>query len=84
MTSGVQALPPEKILQLFQLVQQFNNFTSDNDPYQEHDFGKVVLDGNEYFWKINYYDSTLTKHSCDPASPNATRRILMLMRTDEY
>ena len=84
MTSGVNTLPHDKQVQLIRLVQQFNTFTAENDPYQEHDFGKIVFEGDNYFWKINYYDPTLTRHSCDPASPNATRRILMLMRSEEY
>lgn len=84
MTTGVQALPTDKQNQLHQLVQNFDQFTPDNDPYGEHDFGKVTLDGDEYFWKIDYYDPTLTRHSDDPASLNATRRVLLLMCTDEY
>lgn len=84
MTAGVQALAPEKQVQLIRLVRDFDQFTPDNDPYEEHDLGKVTLDGEEYFWKIDYYDPTLTRHSDDPASPNATRRILTLMHTSEY
>ncbi len=68
MTSGVQALSPELQLQLIRLVQQFDSFTADNDPYAEHDFGKVTLDGENYFFKIDYYNPTLTRHSDDPAS----------------
>ena len=83
-TAGVQALASRRQVQLIQLVRCFNQFTSDNDPYGEHDFGKVTLDGEEYFWKIDYYDPTLTRHSDDPASPNATHRILTLMHTSEY
>ncbi|GAA6614468.1 DUF3768 domain-containing protein [Scytonema sp. NUACC26] len=37
MTSGVQALPLDKLAQLIQLVHNFNKFTPDNNPYDEHD-----------------------------------------------
>ncbi len=84
MTQGVQALPQELQQQLIQLVRDFDSFTPENDPYGERDFGKVALDDDEYFFKIEYYDPTLTHHSEDPASPNATRRVLMLMLADEY
>ena len=84
MTRGVQVLTPDKLSKLFGLVQEFDQFTADNDPYAEHDFGKVTLDGDDYFFKIDYYDPTLASHSIDPSSPNATRRILTLMRSDEY
>lgn len=59
MTSSVQRLSPELQLQLIRLVQQFDSFTSDNDPYQEHNLGKVTLDGEDYFFKIDYYFVTL-------------------------
>lgn len=85
MTAGVQALAPEKQVELIRLVRCFDQFTPDNDPYSEHDFGRVTLDdGEDYFWKIDYYDPTLTRHSDDPASPNATRRVITIMRSDEY
>lgn len=83
-TQGVQALTREKQQQLIQMVRDFDSFTSGNDPYGEHDFGKVKLNSEDYCFKIEYYDPTLTYHSSDPASPNATRRVLMLMRIDEY
>jgi hypothetical protein len=66
------------------LVQKFEDFNADNDSHQEHDFGRVTLSGSDYFWKIDYYGPTLTGHSIDPSSPNAIRRILTLMRSDEY
>lgn len=84
MTQGVNALEPEKRQQLIQLVQDFDSFYPGNDPYGERDFGKVTLDDENYYFKIDYYDPTLTHHSENPASPNATRRVLFLMRTDEY
>lgn len=84
MTSGVQALPPDQVMELIRMVRDFDQFTADNDPYGEHDSGKVTLSGKNYFFKIDYYDPTLTALSSDPASPNATRRVMTLMRADEY
>ena len=83
-TPGVQALAPDKLTQLIRLVRDFDQFTSNNDPYKEHDFGLVTLDSNEFFWKIDYYDPSLTRHSDDRSSPNATRRVMTIMRSDEY
>jgi hypothetical protein len=84
MTQGVQALSSEKKQQLIQLVQNFDCFNPGNDPYGERDFGKVTLDDEEYFFKIDYYNPTLSHHSEDPSSPNATRRVMTLMQTNEY
>ena len=84
MTSGVQALAPEKQLQLIRLVQGFDQFTPDNDPYKEHDFGRVSMDGRDYFWKIDYYDTDLRYGSLDPSDPAVTTRVLTIMLADEY
>lgn len=84
MTPGVQTLAPDELMQLIRLVREFDQFTSDNDPHGEHDFGKVTLSGKNYFFKIDYYDPTLRVHSVDPASPNATRRVMTLMKASEY
>lgn len=84
MTSGVHALAVEKQFELVQLVKGFDCFTEDNDPYQEHDFGKVTMDGENYFWRIDYYDPTVTRLSDDPADPSLTKRVMTIMRSNEY
>ena len=57
-------------------------FSYDNDPHQEHDFGKVRLGLIDYFWKIDYYD-TNWEYGVDPyeESPN---RLLTIISADEY
>ena len=37
----------------------FSNFTEDDDPWKEHDFGCVKFLENKLFWKIDYYDKPL-------------------------
>ena len=49
-----------------------------------HDFGAINLDGELYLWKIDYYDNDLAFGSPDPADPDVTRRIMTIMRADEY
>lgn len=83
-TSGVAALDPAVQSRLREAVETFDTFTPDNDPYGEHDFGCVVVDGHRVFWKIDYYDPTLTVHSDDPSDPRVTRRVLTLMLAEEY
>src|SRR6266851_7973859 len=34
----------------------FSEFTPDNDPHGEHDFGNFELAGREFFFKLDYYD----------------------------
>ncbi|MDX2231314.1 MAG: DUF3768 domain-containing protein [Leptolyngbyaceae cyanobacterium bins.349] len=84
LTMRVSSLPADQKAALIQQVQKFDNFTPENDPHSEHDFGSVELDGERYFWKIDYPDAQMGAHSIDPSSPNATRRVLTLMHSSEY
>lgn len=84
MTSGVSSLPQSKLITLMNLVRTFDDFCEENDPYGEHDFGKIELNGTAYFWKIDYYDVDLTYGSPDPTDETVTRRVLTVMRAEEY
>lgn len=83
-TAGVGGLPQEEKLSLLTEVVGFNAFDGGNDPFNEHDFGAVDQDGVSYFWKIDYYDPDYDMGSADPADPHVTRRVLTVMRADEY
>ena len=65
-------------------VQSFSNFTKDNDPHREHDFGNFNVEGESYFFKVDYYALDMGGGSEDPADPNVTARVLTIMRADEY
>mgnify|MGYP001263663728 CR=1 FL=1 len=84
MTRGVADLPPDVQARLILAVQSFSNFTKDNDPYGEHDFGSIEIAGENYFWKLDYYTPDLSAGSEDPADPEKTARVLTIMRADEY
>jgi hypothetical protein len=83
-TSGVRSIDDDRLAALVATVRDFKNFTPDNDPHGEHDFGAVGHDGVRYFWKIDAYDRSLTIASPDPADPSITTRVLTIMRADEY
>ncbi|WP_246726257.1 DUF3768 domain-containing protein [Rhizobium laguerreae] len=83
-TPGVSALAHDQRLTLLMTVVGFDDFNAGNDPYNEHDFGTIEHDGVSYFWKINYYDQDYDMGSPDPANPHVTRRVLTIMRADEY
>ena len=82
-TQGVASLPPDQQLTLCRLVMEFNEFDESNDPYGEHDFGAIEMGGENYFWKIDYYDLDMEMGSDDAADPSVTRRVLTLLRADE-
>ena len=83
-TNGIHQLDGPVISGILQAVQAFNQFTADNDPYGEHDFGCVKVAGHTVFWKWDYYDLDLQMHSPDPADPAVTARVLTIMLADEY
>jgi hypothetical protein len=79
-TRGVSALP--NIATVLSMVQDFNKFSEDNDPYGEHDFGAFEVFGEKLFWKIDYYGQDLSGW-CDPLSSEC-RRVLTVMLAEEY
>ena len=84
MTPGVAALGQEAVDRIVKTVAVFDDFCHANDPHQEHDFGSFEVDGHTIFFKIDYYDSTLTVHSPDPSDPAVTKRVITIMLAGEY
>jgi hypothetical protein len=84
MTQGVDALPIDTKARVLLAVQSFSNFTKDNDPHGEHDFGNFKVERETYFFKVDYYTLDMQGGSEDPADPNVTARVLTIMRADEY
>jgi hypothetical protein len=84
MTSGVDELPDCVKAEALVQVAKFSEFTTDNDPHDEHDFGSFRLVGRKFLWKIDYYDKELRHGSDDPSDPDRTMRVLTLMLAEEY
>lgn len=96
-TEGFRALPEADQSRVRELVETFDAFTLDNDPYGERDFGAIYQDSDDHwtttrparpietvFWKIDTYDRDLRYVSEDPANPAVTRRVLTIMLSSEY
>lgn len=83
-TAGVTSLGTAFLAAAINAVRSFADFTDGNDPYGEHDFGSVEIGGERVFWKIDYYDQTLTAGSPDPGNPLLTKRVLTIMLASEY
>jgi|SRR5579859_3844688 len=84
MTQGVSELPLDVQASVLLAVKAFTAFSSSNDPYGEHDFGSFEVQGDTYFWKIDYYDLECRYGSEDPADPEQTTRVLTIMCAEEY
>jgi len=80
-TKGVAKFAPF-MNEIFVMVREYTDFSEDNDPYGEHDFGSFVKFATKFFWKIDYYDENLEGY-CDPLS-DACRRQLTIMTAEEY
>ena len=96
-TEGFRALSDEDQSRVREMVEYFDAFTPENDPYGERDFGAIyqVGDGRwtttrparpseTVFWKIDAYDRELRFGSENPADPAVTRRVLTIMLANEF
>jgi len=83
-TPGVQALGEQAMKDVMLAVKEFSDFSKDNDPWGEHDFGSLEMVGQKIFWKLDYYDLTLTAGSENPANEAMTHRVLTIMLASEY
>jgi hypothetical protein len=86
MTRGLSALPLAAQILIWAKVAAFADFTEDNDPYGEHDFGAFEFPGaGRIFWKIDCYaDSTMKWGSEAPHDPERSFRVLTVMLAEEY
>lgn len=81
-TPGIAALGKDQ--EILALVRTFSNFSPNNDPFGEHDFGAFEFAGHTIFWKIDCYDIDMSMASPDPADPTVTVRVLTVMLGEEY
>lgn len=83
-TQGISALAPAEQSAIRQKVETFSDFSEDNDPHGERDFGAFEHNGQRVFWKIDYYAPDLMHGSENPADPAKTVRVLTIMLANEY
>ena len=83
-SAGVHGLNGLSKALILAAVRNDTNFTEDNDPYGEHEFGVIELSGlPKVFWRIDYYaDETLTDGG-DPDEEDVYR-LLTIYFADEH
>ena len=90
LTQGIQALcstdrePMVHLSAPFELLRSYDDFSCDNDPYGEHDFGNFEFQGETCFWKIDYYAPDMLSGAENPADPHKSLRVLTVMSASEY
>ena len=82
LTAGIAGLDTDALAEVFTLVKNFSEFSVDNDPHKEHDFGSVTVDGEKVFWKIDYYSDE--NIDCGTEDTLNSYRVLTIMFADEY
>ena len=60
MTSGISAKGDAFVAKAMRGVAEFDAFDADCDPYCEHDFGALTIQGEKIFFKLDYYDLSMT------------------------
>lgn len=83
-TDSIASLKLSQQERIFKEVRNFDNFSEDNDPYGEHDFGNFEYEDQTIYWKIDYYDNDRLYGSEDPADHEITHRVLTIMFSSEY
>ena len=82
-TRGVAALGSFANIYIQSKIAEFSEWTADNDPYGEHDFGSIEIDGlPKIFWKIDYYANADIEYGT--ADRLNAYRVLVIMLADEY
>jgi len=84
MTAGIAALGPEAVARIVKTIEVYDDFCHANDPHEEHDFGAFEAEGHTIFFKVDYYDNSMTLHPADPADPAVTERVITIMLAEEY
>ncbi|GFZ79714.1 hypothetical protein GCM10011531_07030 [Aquaticitalea lipolytica] len=86
MTQGVANLTNFQKLDTLIKLWEYNDFSVEEDVYNEHSFGRITLDENkqDILWKIDYFDTNYEYGSEDPSNLNITRRVLTVMLPSEY
>ena len=79
--AGLNLIDKEKV---FFSVKYYGNFTKNNNPWGEKDFGSFNFKKETFNWKIDYYDNDMKYHSPDKSDPNKTVRVLTIMKSEEY
>ena len=84
LTPGIRANSFDDIEVILNKVRHFKDFSEENNPYGEKDFGAFSFKGEKIFWKIDYFDRNFEFASPNAADPSQTNRVLTVMYAYEY
>lgn len=82
LTAGIANQAPLVLAHILHAVKIFDGFNEDNDPYSEHDFGKITLANVDIYFKIDYFHNASITHGTD--DPLTAYQVLTIMLASEY
>ena len=62
----------------------YDGFDDESDPYCEHEFGVVEVEGQTLYFKFDYYNQYMDAAAYDPSDHTNTIRVLTIMLSSEY
>lgn len=80
LTESVHESPNKDLI--IEAIRNFDSFSGENDPHGEHDFGSVVVAGEKYFFKFDYYDLQY-EYGADPKEEDYAL-LLTIMHASDY
>jgi hypothetical protein len=80
LTGGVQSV--QDLPGLLQAIKDYDRFDENNDPWREHDMGRLEWHGDKVFWKIDYFNEELSEWE-DPLL-GSCHRVMTVMLAEEY
>ena len=84
LTAGFSELPNLTKARALAAIRSYDDFDESSDPYGEHDFGSVTIDGQDVWFKVDCDDKSLAFGSPDPANPDLTTRVLTILLPEDY
>jgi hypothetical protein len=71
-------------LAVYKAVREFAALPNGDRPCRANDFGTFTLNGQDYAWKIDYYDNSREFGSDNPADSSVTKRVLSIFYADDF
>ena len=81
MMTAVSAMRDDVRARAIELTRTFDDFTPDNDPHKEHDFGSFEIDDQKFIFKHDLYEEPDVKSA---NGKSVVTRVLTIMLAEEY
>jgi hypothetical protein len=84
LTQSIADMEQQDRLAIIQAVREFGAFGNKADPYTEHAFGLLTVNGRRIFWKVEYDFSDYLRNTTAYGDALVIVRVLTVMLASEY